>query len=395
MSHHSHFRDFIAFLSTISGDIANVTAPPFFLAPVSVVEVGSCWTERPSVFISATHETDPETRALRVLQWILCSLRSQFYIGQGDKAGLKKPLNAFLGEIFQGQWTDGTSTAKMICEQVSHHPPITACYMWDDEHQIRGEGYTRVEMSFSGNLNIKQTGHAIVHLDKYNEHYLVPMPNCKVRGFLSASLYPEIYGTYYLTSSTGFTSQITFSGKGFFSGARNSFEAKLYRTDDEKKEPLYTARGQWSDRFVITDTRGIKEPIICEPGAVPASKLEVAPLEAQDAWETRKAWQHVLAALRENDMQGIVNEKTRVEEAQRAMRREEAAAGKVWEPKFFSSSEDSPLFHELAAGTPWALEAERTKGVWTFDQEKAKAAVKPYHGELTPLGVLKGADESS
>ena len=54
-------------------------------------------------------------------------------------------------------------------------------------------------MSFSGNLNIKQTGHAIVHLDKYNEHYLIPMPNCKIRGFLSANLYPELYGTYYIS----------------------------------------------------------------------------------------------------------------------------------------------------------------------------------------------------
>ncbi|CZT12718.1 hypothetical protein WAI453_005543 [Rhynchosporium graminicola] len=158
MTHHSHIRDFITFLKSVSGDIANVTAPPYFLAPVSVVEVGSCWTEKPSIFLSATLESDPEARALKVLQWILCSLRSQFYIGEGDKAGLKKPLNAFLGEIYEGQWTDKNFNAKLIAEQVSHHPPITACYMWDDEHQIRGEGYTRVDMSFSGNLNIKQTG---------------------------------------------------------------------------------------------------------------------------------------------------------------------------------------------------------------------------------------------
>ncbi|KAF8856407.1 Oxysterol-binding protein [Acephala macrosclerotiorum] len=391
MTHHSHFRDFITFLSTVSGDITNVTAPPFFLAPISVVEVGSCWTERPSIFISATLEPDPEARALKVLQWILCSLRSQFYVGEGDKAGLKKPLNAFLGEIFEGEWTDDTSTARMIAEQVSHHPPITACYMWNDEHQIRGEGYTRVEMSFSGNLNIKQTGHALVHLDKYDEHYLIPMPNCKVRGFLSASLYPELYGTYYLTSSTGFISEITFSGKGFFSGVRNSFEAKMYKAGDKKKEPLYTARGQWNDKFIITDPRGNRDPITCEPGKIPASKLETKPIEKQDSWETRKAWQHVLAALGENNMQNIVKEKTKIEEAQRAMRKDELCKEKVWEPKFFTSSEDSPLFRELSEGTPWKLSAERTKGVWSFDQAKAKAAVKPYHGELTPLGVLERA----
>ncbi|TAQ84640.1 hypothetical protein B7494_g7037 [Chlorociboria aeruginascens] len=278
-------------------------------------------------FRYSTLETDPEARALRILQWILCSLRSQFYVGAGDKTGLKKPLNAFLDEIFEGRWTDNTSTSRIISEQVSHHPPITACYMWDDEHQIRGEGYARVEMNFSGNLNIKQTGHAIVHLDKYDEHYLIPMPNCKVRGFLSANLYPELYGTYYITSSTGFISEITYSGKGFFSGVRNSFEAKLYKVDDTKKEPLYRVRGQWNDKFVITDTRGVKYPITCTLGKIPAAKLQIASLESQDSWETRKAWQHVLAALRDNDMQGIIKEKTKVEEAQRAMRKEEARFG--------------------------------------------------------------------
>ncbi|CZS90912.1 uncharacterized protein RAG0_01786 [Rhynchosporium agropyri] len=93
-------------------------------------------------------------------------------------------------------------------------------------------------------------------------------------------------------------------------------------------------------------------------------------------------------------MQNIVKEKTKVEEAQRAMGKEESAKGKVWEPKFFTASEDSKIFRKLAEGTPWKLSAERTKGVWTFDPAKAKAAVKPYHGDLTPLGLLVGGDKT-
>ena len=46
----------------------------------------------------------------------------------------------------------------------------------------RGDGYSRVEMSFNGSLNIKQTGHAMLHIDKYNEDYLIPFPDFKVRG---------------------------------------------------------------------------------------------------------------------------------------------------------------------------------------------------------------------
>jgi hypothetical protein len=95
-----------------------------FLALLSVVELPSCWTQRPSLFISPTLETDPQKRALRVLQWILCSLISQFYVGQDVNAGMRKPLNAFLGELFFGQWNDERSTARMISEQVRYWEEI-------------------------------------------------------------------------------------------------------------------------------------------------------------------------------------------------------------------------------------------------------------------------------
>lgn len=103
-----------------------------------------------------------------------------------------------------------------------------------------------MEMSFSGSLNVKQTGHAVLHLDKYDEDYLIPFADCKVKGFLSGSLYPELGGTCQIISSTGFVSEIGFSGQGFFSGLRNSFKAKMYRATDNLKTTIFIASGQWS-----------------------------------------------------------------------------------------------------------------------------------------------------
>ena len=84
-----------------------------------------------------------------------------------------------------------------------------------DLTNIKGVGYTRVEMSFTGSLNVKH-GHAILHIDKYDEDYLIPFPDCKIKGFLSGKLYPELSGTYHIISSTGFVSEIKFSGQGVF-----------------------------------------------------------------------------------------------------------------------------------------------------------------------------------
>ncbi|KIW24689.1 uncharacterized protein PV07_10390 [Cladophialophora immunda] len=386
MEHRSSFKDFIAFLGSIRGDIANITAPPFFLAPLSVVELPSCWTERPSLFIAPTLESDPQNRALRVLEWILCSLKSQFYIGQDVKVGMRKPLNAFLGELFFGQWTDEASAVRMISEQVSHHPPITACYMWDDQHGIRGIGYTRVEMTFTGSLNVKQTGHAILHLDRHDEDYLIPFPPCKVKGFLSGKLYPELYGTCHIISSAGFVSEITFSGQGFFSGTRNHFRAKTYRAADENKTPIYLASGQWSDNFTIRNANDENDVVTCVVDPSSAAPLQMVDISNQDPWESRNTWKHVIAALKEGDIQKVVREKTKLEEAQRAMRKKESAEGAVWEPKFFSSIQSDPTFERLAATTGWQLHAERTKGIWRFDHEKAGKATKPYRGNYTPFG---------
>lgn len=241
-------------------------------------------------------------------------------------------------------------------------------------------------MSFSGSLNVRQTGHAILHFDKYDEDYLIPLPDFKVKGFLSGRLYPECGGTYHIISSTGFVSQISFSGKGYFSGVKNSFEAKMYRKEDETQSPIYTASGQWSGEFTICDPSDGTVIETCTPSLPPAAPLHVPDLVDQDPWESRNAWKDVLKALEEGDMQKVIKEKSKLEEAQRAMRKKEAAENIKWEPKFFSSTKDDSLFDRLASGTDWKLQSERTKGVWKFDQEKAKQATKPYYGDLTPFG---------
>ena len=107
---------------------------------------------------------------------------------------------------------------------------------------------------------VRQTGHAILHLDNYDEDYLIPFPDFRVKGFFSGKLYPELHGVYHIISSSGFTSEISFSGKGFLSGVKNSFEAKLYRYNDDTKSSLYTAQGQWSDEFSIWEP-GEKTPM--------------------------------------------------------------------------------------------------------------------------------------
>ncbi|KAF3352985.1 hypothetical protein VdG1_00457 [Verticillium dahliae VDG1] len=174
----SRIKDLVQFLASTQGDLSNITAPPMFLAPTSVVEVGRCWAEHPAIFAAPALEPDPARRALLVLTHMLSSLRSQLYIDGSPTVSIKKPLNAFLGELFLASFVDAPAkaTTTLVAEQVSHHPPITAMHVSDTANGIRADGYARVEMSFSGTVDIRQVGHAVLHIDRYAEDYLIPLP---------------------------------------------------------------------------------------------------------------------------------------------------------------------------------------------------------------------------
>lgn len=399
----------LQFLSTVKGDLANVTGPPSLLAPSSVVEVGHCWAQRPAVFAAPALESCPQKRALLVLRWFLIALRSQLYTGvdhtpstlsadpkskPGITQSIRKPLNAFLGELFLATWTDAEAkcTTSLVAEQVSHHPPITAMHVSDAQHGVRADGYARVEMSFNGNVNVRQIGHAVYRIDKYNEDYLIPLPDVRVKGFMSGCMYPEIVGTYHIVSSAGYVAEVRFSGEGMLGrGKRNWFDARIYKKEDvKKKDPLYEVSGCWSEGWTVKEGRtgDVLETYCVDAPENDPVPMEIEPVERQDPWESRKAWDGVLRGLKTGDMRMVVEEKTKIEQAQRNMRAREAEKGIMWEPLLFKSrhGDEHNVFHRLAEGLGWQLHHDKTKGVWKVDDGKVKNLQRPFRAGLTPFG---------
>lgn len=439
------------------------------LAPLSVVEVGRCWAQRPAVFAAPALEAAPDRRCLLVLRMVLIALRTQMYVGGSPETSIKKPLNAFLGELFVAEWTDedghsvrsgsrsGSSSStrtgrsssdaldvssaasssasaaacacgsdsistRLVAEQVSHHPPITAMHIADDVHGVRADGYARVEMTFSGAVQVRQVGHAIVRVDAYDEEYLIPLPDIKVRGFLSGRLYPEITDTYHIVGSNGYAAEIRFEGQGLMgwalggfgagsgSGARrNAFSARVFATAAPDMA-LYTVDGVWSEGWTTRDVRAVADPkkhaeqgTVIETYAVDAPENAPAPIRlpprhAQDPWESRRAWAGVLDGLATGDLRQTVAEKSKIEQAQRRMRAQEAAAGSTWQPLFFradghGAAAAAASFRRLAAeiatttsGARLHLHDERTKGVWRVDDARIRNLQRPFRRGATPLG---------
>ncbi len=98
-----------------------------------------------------------------------------------------KPFNPLLGETFEMK----TDQFEYLAEQVSHHPPVAACY-------CRGKNYTfytcqKTNTSFNGKmLKILNQYRVYVHLDKFDETFELVMPVISVHNLVIGTMYVDI-----------------------------------------------------------------------------------------------------------------------------------------------------------------------------------------------------------
>ncbi|KAH8808188.1 hypothetical protein F5884DRAFT_359312 [Xylogone sp. PMI_703] len=373
----SSWSAFLKSIASFNGDLSSLTAPPFILSSTSLVEFSSYWAEHPSIFVAPAKEKDPQKRALLVLKWFLSTLKQQ-YASRSDQFGNeKKPLNPFLGELFLGKWVDEVGTTELVSEQVSHHPPATAYHIENKEHGVYLQGYNAQKASFASTIYVKQIGHAVYSIPAFDETYLITLPSLHIEGLIFGAPYVELESKTYITSSSGYTAKIEYSGKGWLSGKKNSFTATLYPTGKESNV-LYNVAGQWSKSFDIREGSHKSGPLVetFDANAATVTPLQVAPIEEQDPLESRRAWSKVAAGIAAGDMDAVGNEKTRIEVAQRELRAKEKAEGRVWERRYFSVVESDPVLSQLGPKIGLVLDSDKTGGIWRFDENKAATVKK-------------------
>jgi hypothetical protein len=390
----SSWASFLKSIASFNGDLSSLTAPPFILSSTSLVEFSAYWAEYPALLIAPSNETDPAKRALLVLKWFLSTLHQQ-YCSRNEKFGSeKKPLNPFLGELFFGKWEDtgDIGETRLISEQVSHHPPVTAYAIINDQYGVELQGYNAQKASFSSTIQVKQLGHALLSFyppganrddPSQKETYLITLPSLHIEGLIYGTPFVELEKSVRIASSTGYIAKIDFSGRGWLSGKKNTFTAALYK--DGEEGALYTAEGQWSNAFVLRDGRTKKEIETFTVLNQNPTALVVAPIEEQDPWESRRAWYDVATAIERSDMDATSMAKSRIENAQRELRKREKEERIEWERRFFErvNEEEDQVFMRLATmlnlTKGGGIEGDRTGGVWRFAVERTNDAMSPYH----------------
>ena len=144
----------------IGKDLTRITLPVYFNEPISMLQRLCEEIEYASLLDMAVKCTKQEERLSYVAAYAMSS-----YASTVDRLG--KPFNPLLGETFE--YCHGF---KYISEQVSHHPPISACHCQGNDWVFYSEA--DVKSQFGGtSLSIipKGDAHVVLTIDGKEEHY--------------------------------------------------------------------------------------------------------------------------------------------------------------------------------------------------------------------------------
>lgn len=101
---------------------------------------------------------------------------------------MNKPFNPLLGETYEMSLEQYGYRA--VCEQVSHHPPISAYHGECDKFQLFGS--VQPKLKFWGkSIEVKPDGYVYVKLKSHDEVYSWRNVNCCVHNIIVGRLWFE------------------------------------------------------------------------------------------------------------------------------------------------------------------------------------------------------------
>ncbi|XP_063704388.1 oxysterol-binding protein-related protein 8 isoform X4 [Culicoides brevitarsis] len=330
-------------------DLSKVVLPTFILEPRSFLDKLSDSYYHADILEKAVSLDDPFQRMKTVVQWYL----SGFY---KKPKGLKKPYNPILGETFRCYWEHPNGSRTFyISEQVSHHPPVSAFYVTNRQAGFCISCSILAKSKFYGNsTSAILDGTATLTLLPRGESYTLTIPYAHCKGILMGTLSMELGGKITIDcENTGYKTELEFKLKPFIGGSEytNLVTGKVKLG----KETLATINGHWDSGIFIKE--GGQESVLFEPTPeIRSSRLKryTVPMESQGMFESERLWQHVTAAIDRDDQVGATEEKTALEEAQRAAVKERKATCTEWTPQLFTQDIITGHWHyKYADLRPW------------------------------------------
>ncbi|ETE65644.1 Oxysterol-binding protein-related protein 2 [Ophiophagus hannah] len=168
-------------------ELSKITMPIAFNEPLSFLQRITEYMEHTYLINKANCHSNPLERMQAVAAFAVSAVASQW-----ERTG--KPFNPLLGETYELIRED--LGFRLISEQVSHHPPISAFYSEGLNQDFIFHGSIYPKLKFWGkSVEAEPRGTITLELIKHREAYTWTNPTCCVHNVIIGKLWIEQYGT--------------------------------------------------------------------------------------------------------------------------------------------------------------------------------------------------------
>ncbi|KAF9951591.1 hypothetical protein BGZ72_006927 [Mortierella alpina] len=244
--------------NSIGKDLSKITLPVYFNEPTSMLQRMAEDAEYIDLLDKAVRQRGATERILFIAAFAMSNYSST--IGR-----VAKPFNPLLGETYEYCRED--KQFRYISEQVSHHPPISACYcdspnynfyaevdvkskFWGKSFEVMPKGTSHVELKVP-KVFAEGSQELLTDPDddtKFVEHYSWRKVTTCVQNLIVGTPWIDNYGDMIITNHrTGETCKLTFKARGW--RGKDAYEIRGFALDARGKE-VWEVAGRWNERLV-------------------------------------------------------------------------------------------------------------------------------------------------
>lgn len=224
--------------SCINKDIGRVTVPIHYNEPLSMLQRLSEEMEYAELLYKADVASDSVNRLM-----LVAAFAASGYSNSDMR--ISKPFNPLLGETFE--YVDKEKGFRYIAEQVSHHPPISACHCESENYIYWSE--VNIKANFWGkSFEVTPLGTNHLILKGSGEHYSWKKVHTVVHNIIIGKLWLDHYGTMTIRNhTTGEVCQLDFKAAGWRGHNAKRIEGSVL---DMNGNVCYEIYGHWNDKLV-------------------------------------------------------------------------------------------------------------------------------------------------
>ncbi|KAL8776927.1 MAG: hypothetical protein Q9194_002843 [Teloschistes cf. exilis] len=370
--------------SMIGKDMTKMTLPVSFNEPTSLLQRVAEDMEYTDLLDTAADRLDSAERMVYVAAFAASEYAST--IGR-----VAKPFNPLLGETYEYVRPD--KGYRFFIEQVSHHPPVGAA--WAEAPKWDYYGESAVKSKFYGkSFDINPLGTWFLKLRPASggeELFTWKKVTSSVVGVITGSPTVDNYGPMEIKNwTTGEVCTLDFKPRGWKASSAYQVTGKVVGKDGKTR---WSIGGRWNDKIYARLTPGFEDSELKPSGK---TGFEAGSTQAFLVWQahqrppgipfnltpfvvtfqslpdrlrpllppTDTRFRPDQRAMEDGEYDLAATEKNRVEEKQRAVRREREVNGEEYVPRWFTKGKDETTGEEywISNGEYWRNRDEVSQG---------------------------------